>query len=74
MAQIGNALLGTQAAYDDWVPALKTLFVREGQDFPRFYAAVRRLGDLSRSEREAQLHALAPRTTQENPTHGRSAD
>ena len=74
VAQIGNALLGTQAAYDDWVPALKTLFVREGQDFPRFYAAVRRLGDLSRSEREAQLHALAPRTTQENPTHGRSAD
>ncbi len=75
VAQIGNALLGTQAAYDDWVPAFKTLFVREGQDFPRFYAAVRRLSELPRAEREARLETLAPRSTQQEPqAHGRSAD
>jgi predicted aminopeptidase len=67
VAQIGNALLGTQAAYDDWVPAFKALFAEMGADFPRWYAAVRDIGQLPRSEREARLLALAPRTTHTEP-------
>jgi predicted aminopeptidase len=63
--QISNALLGTQAAYDDWVPAFKRLFEREGEDFGRFYAAVRDLSQLPRSERESRLSALAPPTTRQ---------
>ena len=39
-----NASFGAQAAYDDLVPAFEALFQREGQDFPRFYDAVRDTG------------------------------
>jgi predicted aminopeptidase len=64
--QIGNALLGTQAAYDDWVPAFKALFVQQGGDWQRFYAAARELSAQARPEREARLLSLAPRTTRSN--------
>ncbi len=57
--QANNATFGADAAYDQWVPAFETLFVREGRDWPRFYDAVRRLGDLPRPQREPFLKELA---------------
>lgn len=60
VAQANNALFGAQAAYDQWVPAFEALFAREGQDFPRFYAAVDRLAGLPAEERRAALEALIP--------------
>lgn len=60
VAQANNAAFALQAAYDGWVPAFETLFAREGGDWPRFYAAVRALGELPRDERDARLRALAP--------------
>jgi predicted aminopeptidase len=45
------------ASYTSLVPAFERLFEREGKDFPRFYAEVRRLAALPPAERHA---ALAP--------------
>jgi predicted aminopeptidase len=69
-AKANNASLGMQAAYLDWVPSFEALFDREGGDFTRFYAAVRLLAALPRTEREASLRALAPASssTASNPT------
>lgn len=58
--QANNALLGIQAAYDEWVPAFEQLFEREGRDFARFYAAVRRLAALPKPERQETLRHLQP--------------
>jgi predicted aminopeptidase len=55
-----NAALGIQAAYDTWVPAFERIFEREGRDFDRFYAEVRRLAALPKAERLATLRALTP--------------
>lgn len=55
-----NAAFGIQAAYDTWVPAFERLFEREGRDFDRFYAEVRRLAALPKPERLATLRALTP--------------
>ncbi len=60
VAQINNALLGAQAAYDDAVPAFMALFEREGRQWSRFYDAVAALARLSRDERWAALDALHP--------------
>jgi predicted aminopeptidase len=54
-----NALLASVAAYTELVPAFRTLLSRKPDDFPAFYAAVRALARLSKSERDAQLTALA---------------
>ncbi len=58
VARVNNATFGVQAAYDGWVPAFEVLFEREGRDWPRFHAAVRRLADLPRTARDAALRAL----------------
>jgi len=50
-----NASLGVLSTYGDLVPAFERLFEREGRDFPRFYAAVRRLAALPKAERRAGL-------------------
>lgn len=60
MDRANNATLGAQAAYDDLVPAFLALFEREGQDFSRFYEAVRALAEQGKDERRAALDALAP--------------
>ena len=52
-----NALIGVQAAYNELVPAFEQLFEREGADFERFYAEVRRLAALPKAERLATLRA-----------------
>ena len=55
MANANNASLALQGAYSDLVPAFERLFYAQGGDFERFYAAVKRLGDLPRNERRATL-------------------
>jgi predicted aminopeptidase len=62
-ARANNATFGAQAAYDDLVPGFEALFEREGRDWPRFYAAVRKLAALPKDERHAALQGVAP------PTH-----
>ncbi len=54
-ARTNNAMLAAQAAYDEFVPGFEALFEREGRDWPRFYAAVRRLAEQPREERRAVL-------------------
>ena len=56
VARTNNASLGALAAYDDLVPGFEALFAREGSDWPRFYAAVRRLGTLNQKERHQALN------------------
>ena len=63
VARANNASFGAQAAYDDLVPAFEALFQREGQDFPRFYAAVKRLANTSPEARLAELQSLGPTLT-----------
>ncbi len=50
-----NASFGVLASYTSLVPAFQRLFEREGRDFPRFYAEVRRLAALPPAERRAAL-------------------
>jgi len=59
MARANNATLGTQAAYDELVPGFLALFQHEGQNFSRFYAAVRELAQQPKPQRRATLEALA---------------
>jgi predicted aminopeptidase len=59
VAGANNAALGAQAAYDELVPGFEALFEREGQDWGRFYAAVRRLAQLPAAQRASALaHGL----------------
>ncbi len=62
-ARANNASLGLVAAYDDLVPAFVRLFEREGRDFARFYAEVRRLAALPHAERDDALGAGAARAS-----------
>lgn len=59
VARANNASFGVQAAYDELVPAFERLFAREGGDWRRFHAEVRRLAALSKDERRATLQALS---------------
>jgi predicted aminopeptidase len=54
-ANANNASLGVLAAYNELVPQFERLFEREGRDFERFYAEVRRLAALPAAERRAKL-------------------
>ena len=54
-ARANNAAFGVLAAYNAQVPAFERLFVREGRDFARFYAAVQRLAALPAAQRNAEL-------------------
>ncbi|MGZ5268529.1 MAG: aminopeptidase [Caldimonas sp.] len=54
-ARANNASFGVLASYTALVPAFERLFEREGRDFPRFYAEVRRLASLPSAERRAAL-------------------
>ena len=62
VARANNASFGAQAAYDDLVPGFLALFEREGQDFTRFYDAVRALGQQPREQRTAALQQLGRQT------------
>ncbi len=54
-ANANNASLGVLAAYNELVPLFERLYEREGRDFDRFYAEVRRLAELPHAERRAAL-------------------
>ena len=54
-----NASFGVLAAYTELVPAFEALFEREGRDFKRFYAEVKRLAALPKAERRAALGVSA---------------
>jgi predicted aminopeptidase len=54
-AQANNAAFGVLASYTALVPAFEKLYQREGRDFPRFYAEVRRIAALAPAERRAAL-------------------
>ncbi len=54
-ARANNAAFGVLASYTGLVPAFEQLFGREGRDFARFYAEVRRLAALPAAERRATL-------------------
>jgi len=58
-ADVNNASLGAQGAYDDKVETFERLFDAEGGDFERFYAEVRRLAGLPKAERDAALARYA---------------
>jgi predicted aminopeptidase len=55
---VNNAALAIQGAYADLVPDFERLFIREGRDFARFHAAVKRLAALPKPERLATLRAV----------------
>jgi predicted aminopeptidase len=50
-----NAEFGVLASYTGLVPAFERLFDREGRDFTRFYAEVRRIAALPKAERRSAL-------------------
>jgi predicted aminopeptidase len=55
-AHADNASIGVLAAYNELVPEFERLFEREGRDFKRFYAEVKRLAKLpTKDERRAAL-------------------
>ncbi|MDP2220577.1 MAG: aminopeptidase [Hydrogenophaga sp.] len=69
VARANNASFGAQAAYDELVPAFMALFEREGQNFNRFYDAVRALAAQPKEARQAALKRLDPTTvTQSAPS------
>ncbi len=55
---LDNARLASIGAYTALVPAFVELFAREGQDFPRFYAAAEKLGRLPAESRSVALRRL----------------
>jgi predicted aminopeptidase len=57
-AQVNNAALAVQGAYEDLVPAFEALFERQGRDFTRFYAEVARLAALPAAQRRSALLAV----------------
>jgi predicted aminopeptidase len=56
-ARANNAAMGVLAAYFELVPEFERLYARVGGDWPRFYAEVRALAALPKSERRAKLAA-----------------
>ncbi len=55
LERANNASLGVVAAYNELVPQFERLFEREGRDFARFYAEVRRIAALPKAERRVTL-------------------
>ncbi len=50
-----NASFSLLSAYGELVPDFEALFERQGRDWPRFYAEVKRLAALPKPQRRAQL-------------------
>ncbi|MEZ2329993.1 aminopeptidase [Mesorhizobium sp. RCC_202] len=58
-APINNAKLAATSVYGEQVPAFLRLFDLCGDDYPRFYAAVRRIGNLPQTSRVEALKTVA---------------
>jgi predicted aminopeptidase len=56
---INNAKLAATAVYGEEVPAFLRLFALCSGDYPKFYAAVRRIGALPAASRAEALKAVA---------------
>jgi len=54
-ARANNAAFAILVSYTALVPAFERMYVREGRDFGRFYAEVRRVAALAPAERRAAL-------------------
>ncbi len=59
-ARANNASFALLAAYTELSPAFEALLVRQGEDWPRFYAEVKRLAQLPKPERRSQLSGVPP--------------
>nr|WP_249277365.1 MULTISPECIES: aminopeptidase [unclassified Pandoraea] len=57
-SDLNNAKIGSFATYNQWVPAFMALLAQEGNDLPKFYAAVKALSKRKASDRDAVLAAL----------------
>lgn len=57
---LNNAQLNTVSAYYDLVPAFQALLRENGGNLEKFYAAVEKLGKLSKKERRHKLESLEP--------------
>ena len=55
---MNNARLLPFGLYDRWVPAFAALFRQEGGDWPKFYTAVEKMGELPVVQRKAALRQL----------------
>ncbi|VVD72940.1 aminopeptidase [Pandoraea capi] len=55
---LNNAKIGSFATYNQWVPAFMALLVKEQDDLPKFYAAVKAMSKRPEAERRAALVAL----------------
>ena len=55
VAGLNTPALAIQGSYTDLVPDFVRLFERQGEDWERFYAEVKRLAGLPKDERRAQL-------------------
>lgn len=59
---LNNASLLPFGLYDRWVPGFAKLYAQGGDSWPQFFAAVRRLAGLSRTERDATMTRLSGST------------
>jgi predicted aminopeptidase len=57
VARANNASFALQAAYAELVPQFERLFERQGGDFERFFAEVRRLAALPKPQRRSELES-----------------
>jgi predicted aminopeptidase len=57
--EINNAKLAATSVYGEQVPAFLRLYDLCGGDYPRFYAAVRRIADLPQTSRAEALKSVA---------------
>ena len=55
---LNNAKLLSITTYTDYVPAFKALFKNENENFKKFFAAVREIGELPEAERKKRLDQL----------------
>ena len=73
-AGANNASLGILASYTSLVPEFERLFEREEEDFPRFYAEVKRLAALPAVERHAAMdRELSPPVPTADPAASAAA-
>ncbi|WP_250461778.1 aminopeptidase [Microbulbifer litoralis] len=56
-----NATLALVAEYQSQVPAFKQLYLDSGENWPAFYDAAERLGELDKEQRKARLKQLSAR-------------
>lgn len=68
---INNATLASIGLYNQLVPAFRALLAENGDDLPRFYAAVKRLAALPKDARQLRLGELLERSAPANAAaHG----